>query len=286
MVVSTFMIPTPVFASEGISIDDFSCAVSQEQINTIDILLPSNIATELMSQGITAVRAKLYSNDGLTQTSTPSILTENSNFIFRFSDLKPQKYNCYLATISSDVQGPWSEANTTRLGDIPKCKLGYAYLSKMSLNGKTEVSSTETCRAVPWQYDYFDDGFDKYFSISMETYDRASDSFGAGPDVQIFCDKRKIEVYVWTKYADGLGWSGSGQVKFDTASAKKISYQIQKDFDGIALKDSKSFMSSLVKAKSTFGFKISTVDGYEIPTYLKGNLLEYRSMFAKAGCKF
>ncbi len=239
-----------------------------------------------MSQGITAVRAKLDSNDGLSQTSTPSILTENSNFLFRFTDLKPQKYSCYLATMNNDVQGDWSEANTTRIGDIPKCKLGYAYLSKMSLDGKTEVSSTETCRAVPWQYDYFDDGFDKYFSISMETYDRESDSFGDGPRVQIFCDKKKIEVYVWTEYADGVGWSGTGQVKFDSANSKKIAYQIQKDLDGIALKDPKSFMSGLTKAKSTFGFKIPTVDGYETATYLKGNLLEYGSMFAKAGCKF
>lgn len=286
MFLSVFMVPSPVFADEVISIDDFSCAVSEEQINTIDILLPSNIATQLMSQGITAVRAKIYSNDGVTQTSTPSILTESSNFIFRFQDLKPQKYNCYLATISDSTQGSWSEANTTRLGEIPKCKLGFAYIPKMSLDGKTEVSSTETCRALPWRYEYFDDGFDKYFSISMENYDRASESFGEGADVQIFCDKRKTEVYVWTKYADGLGWSGSGQVKFDSASSKKINYQIQKDFDGIALKDPKSFMSSLVKVKSTFGFKISTVDGYETPTYFKGNLLEYRSMFSKAGCKF
>jgi hypothetical protein len=286
VLLGTLITPAPVYASETISSEDFYCEVSEELVDTIDVVLPNNVAADLMGQGITAVRAKLYSNDGLTRTSTPSILTENSNFIFRFSNLGPQKYNCYLAALTGEVQGPWSESNSIRLGEIPKCKLGYAYLPKMSLDGKSEVSATETCRPYPWSYEYFDDGFDKYFSISMETYDRGSDSYGAGPDVQIFCDKRKLEVYVWAEYADGLGWSGSGQVKFDSASSKKISYQLQKDFDGIVLKDPKTFMSSLAKAKSTFGFKIPTVDGYATPTYLKGNLLEYRSMFAKAGCKF
>jgi hypothetical protein len=218
--------------------------------------------------------------------STPSILTENSDFIFRFPNLKPQKYSCYLALIHNGVQGLWSEANSTRLGEIPTCKLGYNYSPKMSLDGKTEVSPFETCRLVPWRYEFFNDGFDKYFSISMETFDPESEVYGAGPEIQIFCDRKKLEVYVWVEYADGLGWLGSGQVKFDSATSKKFNYQLQKDFDGIALKDSKSFMSSLVKVKTSFGFKIPTVDGYETTTYLKGNLLEYRSMFAKAGCKF
>lgn len=285
-VLSLFIAQVPSFASDNISIDDFSCAESDAQKDTIDIRVSTATATELMARGITAVRARLYSNDGISQMSTPSLLTQNSDFIFRFQNLKPQKYSCYLALISNGVQGTWSEPNTTRLGEIPKCKLGYNYSSKMSLDGKTEISPIETCRLIPWRYEFFNDGFDRYFSISMETYDPESESFGDGPEIQIFCDRKKLEVYVWAEYADGLGWIGTGQVKFDSSNSKKFAYQIQKDFDGIALKDSKSFMSSLIKAKSTFGFKIPTVDGYETTTYLKGNLLEYRSMFVKAGCKF
>ena len=286
MVLCLLIPQVPVFADGTVSTDDFNCAESESQKDAIDIRVSSVTATDLISQGANAIRARIYSNDGISQMSTPSTLTQNSDFIFRFPNLKPQKYRCYLAVITNGIQGTWSEANETRLGEIPKCKLGQSYLPQISLDGRTEINPFETCRPIPWRYEYFDDGFDKYISISMETYDQESDSFGLGPEVQIFCDKKKLEVYVWAEYADGFGWLGSGQVKFDNASSKKIAYLIQKDFDGIALKDSKSFMSGLVKAKSTFGFKIPTVDGYETTTYFKGNLLDFRSMFSKKGCKF
>ena len=68
--------------------------------------------------------------------------------------------------------------------------------------------------------------------------------------IQIFCDKKKIEVYVWAEYADSYGWSGTGQLKFDNSPAKKFSYWLQKDFDGVTLKDSKTFMQNLVKVKN------------------------------------
>ena len=143
--------------------------------------------------------------------------------------------------------------------------------------------SESVCRPMVWRYEKFNDGFAKYFSIYMESPDAKDLTI---TNVQIYCDKKKIEVYVWVEYADSFGWSGTGQVRFDSGSPKKISYFVQKDFDGIYLKDSKTFMSSLVKAKKQFSFKISTTDGYKVVTYPKGNILQYRPIFAKGGCKF
>ena len=152
-----------------------------------------------------------------------------------------------------------------------------------------EILSDESepfCRPMVWRYEKFNDGFAKYFSIYIDSDTGNPDEDINSTNVQIYCDKKKIEVYVWVEYADSFGWSGTGQVRFDSGSAKKISYFVQKDFDGIYLKDSKTFMSSLVKAKKQFSFKISTTDGYKVVTYPKANILQYRPIFAKGGCKF
>jgi hypothetical protein len=166
-----------------------------------------------------------------------------------------------------------------------ECGFGYENFSLFSLDGMTEIDSEEKCRIATWDYDKKRDGFSNYFSISMEPDDDDENNTGYS-SVQIYCDKRKIEVYVWVEYANSFGWSGVGQVKFDNASPKKFNYFLQKDFDGVVLKDAKAFMTNLVKVKEKFSFKIPTVNGYEVLIYPKGNLLEYRSVFAKAGCKF
>lgn len=143
----------------------------------------------------------------------------------------------------------------------------------------------ENCIKTKWEYNEVDDGFSKYFSIKIEpAYVPGFEVSFSG--IEIFCDKKKIEVYIWVPYARSIGWSGVGQVTFDGGSPKKVDYLVTKTFDGIALKNPKTFMSSVVKAREKFAFKIPTVEGYEIVIYPKSNLLEYRSIFARAGCKF
>lgn len=147
------------------------------------------------------------------------------------------------------------------------------------------MDENEFCAPTKWSLTKENDGFSKSTSIVMYPDDEDPNSDGFSP-IQIFCVKKKIQVYVWVEYADAFGWSGTGQVKFDKSGAKQVSYFLQKDFDGVVLKDSKTFMSNLVKAKSKFAFKIPNVDGYETIVYPKGNILEYRKVFAKEGCKF
>ena len=141
------------------------------------------------------------------------------------------------------------------------------------------------CAPMEWTYSKSNDGFSNYFSIRISPDD--SDSTNTGySDLEIFCDKKKIEVYVWVEYADSQRWKGSGQVRFDSGTPKKLPYILQKDFDGIVVVETKTFMQNLVKAKTKVAFKIPTVDGYEVLVYPKANLLKYRSIFSKSGCKF
>jgi hypothetical protein len=149
----------------------------------------------------------------------------------------------------------------------------------------TEIDPEEKCRPSTWSYSKNNDGFSKYFSISMSPDDEDLNTNGYS-SVEIFCNNKRIEVYVWVEYADSVGWSGFGQVRFDSGNPKKFSYFLQKNLDGIVLKDPKTFMKNLVNTKRKFAFKIGNTDGYEVLVYPKGNLLEYRSIFKKAGCIF
>ena len=173
--------------------------------------------------------------------------------------------------------------NTAKAAD--ECGFGYEYFSLFSLDGMTEIDPEEKCRIATWDYEKKRDGFSNYFSISMDPDQDEEDNTGYS-SVKIYCDKKRIEVYVWVEYANSFGWSGTGQIKFDDASPKKFNYLLQKDFDGVMLNDAKNFMLNLVKVKEKFSVKIPTVNGYQVLIYPKGNLLEYRPMFAKAGCKF
>jgi hypothetical protein len=156
--------------------------------------------------------------------------------------------------------------------DLPDCGFGYG-IDYRDLS----------CYPFTWDYEEEDDGFVKYFSISM---DPDSEFSSGSASIQIFCDKKKIEVYVWTEYANSFGWTGTGEFKIDNLAPKKISYRLQKDFEGVMLSNSKSFMSELVKAKEKFAVKIPKVGGYDVMVYPKANLMEYRKKFSSAGCKF
>ncbi len=167
------------------------------------------------------------------------------------------------------------------------CGFGYSYdYENMEISEDYEsLEESGECIVTTWTYSKSNDGFAKYFSISMSPDDEDDTNTGVS-DIQIFCDKKKIEVYVWVEYADSYGWKGSGQVRFDSGTPRKLPYLLQKDFDGVVVTETKTFMQNLVKAKSKVSFKIPTVNGYEVLVYPKGNLMEFRPIFAKAGCKF
>lgn len=147
------------------------------------------------------------------------------------------------------------------------------------------LDETEVCAPSKWRLDNRNDGFSKSISLVMYPDDEHPENQG-NSSIEIFCTKKKISVYVWVEYADSIGWSGTGQVKFDSGKVNRFSYFLQKDFDGVVLKDSKSFMKSLVSAKNRFAFKIPHVDGYETLVYPKGDIVKHRRTFAKSGCKF
>ena len=272
-------------AIESPDITEFGCGESVTERSAISLSGFIFNGAKLKQSGFSTVVGKLVGNDGRTYAGYPkSIPTDPGsalvNFIFIY--LPEQSYKCFVAFNKIGEQGPWELVGETRLGEIPECSPGYEYGPLRSLTdlGKV-IDGYEKCRIIQWEYEKFDDGFDKYISISM-----SSNNGNDAGDVQIYCDKKKISGYVWIPYADSFGWSGSAQLRFDSSSAKKVNYLVQKDFDGIVLKDSKSFMSQLVRAKVNFGFKVPTVDGYETVSYYKGNLLEFRSIFARSGCKF
>ena len=237
--------------------------------------------------GVTSLISKIVNNNnGKTYTGYPVAIpfTTLSN-LPPFSNLPDGLYDCYLATIKNGIQGPWLLIDYGgRVGERPECSPGYRYDKLHSLTDDTKiVDKVEKCRLIPWTYENFNDGFDKIISISMSPADYDAPR---PREVQITCEKKNIFVFVWVPYANSVGWSGSAQVKFDKSSAKQVSYWLQKDFDGIYLKNSKTFMPQLTKTKVTFGFKVPKVNGYESMIYNKGNILEYRPIFAKAGCKF
>ena len=147
------------------------------------------------------------------------------------------------------------------------------------------MDENEFCAPTKWSLDKRSDGFSKSISISMspDNEDPNTDGYSS---IEIFCTKKKIYVYVWVEYADSFGWNGTGQVRFDNGPVKSVAYYLQKDFDGVVLKDSKTFMSNLLKTKKKFAFKIPHVDGYDRLVYPKGNIAEFRQTFSKAGCKY
>ena len=141
------------------------------------------------------------------------------------------------------------------------------------------------CVTTQWSLESSDDGFDNFISIRMFPDEEDTNNVDL-TSMTIVCEKKKLYVNIYTEYADSFAWKGFGQVRFDEGSPRKFSYQVFRNFNGVQLTDSKSFLTNLVKAKNKFSFKIPNVNGYELMIYPKGNLLTYRSTFKKMGCKF
>lgn len=269
-------------ANEEIALDDFYCGSGPDYgQNQVQIGVPESFLETLGKAGSTSVVGKIVVDGGSTYTNYKKKIPDSSDPFLRliWKDLPGKAYTCYVATTRDDgSQGPWLLVGGT-------CIPGYEFGPRYSPFGIEILDERSKCRPIQWEYENFDDGFDKYISIRMNKDEQTSTTLYEG-DVEIVCEKRKILVYTWIPYANSSGWSGTAKMKFDNSNAQNVSYWLQKNFRGIYLKDSKNFMSQLAKTKSKFGFKIPTVRGFESVTYFKGNLLEYRSNFAKAGCKF
>jgi len=143
------------------------------------------------------------------------------------------------------------------------------------------------CAESKWQVANKNDGFTSYISLAMwpddegPNADSDEDSY-----IQIFCQKKAIQVYVWVEYADSIGFDGDGQYRIDDGKAVTFKYRLQKDLDGVVLKSPKTFLTAFAKSKSRATFRIPSVNGYEIVVYPKADLLSHRKRFASKGCKF
>jgi hypothetical protein len=142
------------------------------------------------------------------------------------------------------------------------------------------------CYKDNWYETDRNDGFTKAVGIEMWA-DSDDDEYGDSFEfINIYCVKKKFEVYVGVDYAQSVGWSGSGQVRFDNGSPKNLPYYVTRSLQSILLKDSKSFVLNFAKAKKKVTLKIGTVEGTKILAYPKTNFLYYRTKFKKAGCTF
>lgn len=143
------------------------------------------------------------------------------------------------------------------------------------------------CAESKWKVVKKNDGFTKYVSLVMYP-----DEEGPNADsdensyIQIYCERKTIQIYVWVEYADSFGFDGKGQYRIDNGKAVTFNYVLQKDFDGVVLKNPRTFLSAFAKSKSRATFRISNVDGYEIVVYPKADLLSHRGLFASKGCMF
>jgi len=269
-------------ANDEIALDDFYCGSGPDfGKNQVQIGVPESFLGTLGKAGPTSVIGKIVVNGGSSFTNFTKRIPNGSDTFLRliWTNIPSKAYTCYVATTDENgLQGPWLLVGGT-------CLPGFQFGPRYSPIGLEVVDERTKCRPVQWDYEDFDDGFDNYVSISMDK-DGENSSTLYEADVQIFCEKKKIFVYVWVPYAQSSGWTGSAQVRFDSSNPKKVSSWLQRNFNGIYLKDSKSFMAQLAKTKSKFGFKIPTVRGSETVSYFNGNILEYRPIFKKAGCSF
>lgn len=272
---------SPAIANEEIALEDFYCGRVPLSTTQVQVGVPESFLETLGPTGSTSVIGKIVVNGGSTYINFTRQMPSSSDPFLRliWKNITSDSYTCFVATVKNDgSQGPWLLVGG-------ECLPGFEFGPRYSPVSLEILDERTKCRPIQWEYEDFNDGFDKYISIRM---DKDSDSSNTlyEADVQIICEKKKFFVYLWIPYASSSGWSGSAQVRFDSSSPRKVSYWLQRNFNGVYLKDGRTFMTQLVKTKSKFAFKIPTVRGSETASYFTGNILEYRPIFSKAGCKF
>jgi hypothetical protein len=142
------------------------------------------------------------------------------------------------------------------------------------------------CEPATWKYEKSSDGFSSSFYIYATPHPGPNSSAGPEDWVVISCEKKSLSIFVLYAYPYSVGWSGQGQVLFDSGKPSAIKYRVNRDFKSFTVTSPKEFLAKLVKAKTSFSLKIPLVSGTKLGTYAKGDLLSYRTTFAKAGCKF
>ena len=136
------------------------------------------------------------------------------------------------------------------------------------------------------------DGFNKSTTFIVQTADADYISgFRVHYYLELSCIKRQLSVAVYSldfgMYPDANLYSnGSGQVKFDNSKPRNFNYKRTRDLESLVLSDPKSFIRSFIKSNSSVSFKIPTLDGYSIPTFLKLDFNQYAKQLKRAGCNF
>lgn len=151
---------------------------------------------------------------------------------------------------------------------------GYINLERLT-EEQQSVEEEEIIRAQDWYEQSESDGFTSYYEISK----------GYGDDeVHIGCEKRKLYVNVFTPYALSIGWTGSGQYKFDNQKPIRFTYTVFRTLKGVSLNNPKAFTSKLLKSEENFSFKMSSVEGTYTFEHTKGNISDLKNKFKRRGC--
>ena len=148
-----------------------------------------------------------------------------------------------------------------------------------------EYGTWGECKPTSWSEEENEGNSAKFFSISMlsDEEEGVTNEFSS---ILLTCEKNRLTVEVNVEDARSAGSKGNGEYRIDRLRAKKFQYLSRGADESIAIADTKSFISDLLKAKSKVSFKIPTTSGTFVTAFPKGNLDAFRSKFAKAGCRF
>jgi hypothetical protein len=148
-----------------------------------------------------------------------------------------------------------------------------------------EYGSWGDCKPTSWSEEENESNSSKFFAISMlsDEEEGVTNEFSS---ILLTCEKNRLTVEINVDDARSTGSKGNGEYRTDRLRAKKFQYLARSGQESIAIVDTKTFMSDLVKAKVKVAFKIPTSSGIFTTAFPKGNLDLYRPKLAKAGCRF
>ena len=157
-------------------------------------------------------------------------------------------------------------------------------------------NGSETCVNNLWKFGKFNDGFVKYVSITLNPDTDLSNNAELFNTLSIRCEKKKIRIYIFMDgYIDSSSFDmtengsvieyGSLSLKIDSGKIQKWNWK-RKFRNEIELSSPDKFMVGLTKSKTKLSLKISREDAPSILVYPKSDILNYRSVFSQAGCKY
>jgi hypothetical protein len=168
---------------------------------------------------------------------------------------------------------------TQSVSNAYSCDLGYSY-----------NSATNTCD--PYWMDFSgNDGFTKYAQLGIQS---SNTGYENGISIkywlEVLCIKKQLLVHV---YSDPIGMYantniygyGAGQIRFDNQKPTVFKYERDDNFEGVYATDARSFVTKLIKAKSSVSFKILGINGPSIATFPKSDFAVYVQSLRSMGCK-